>query len=197
MSEDAIKFDYMGFKNAGKQNTDRCLEVAKKNADMLGVKTIVIASTTGFTAKLACEKYFPPREYKVIIVTHNAYFKEGLAHEMPEGQRKDLISNGAIVVTGTLAFSGVQSSLEKTHGHWEFSNLFAKTIRTIMWDGVKVCMEIVMMAADAGEIDLVNEKEVISIAGTGQGADTCCLITPNTTRRFLDLRLKAILCKPL
>jgi hypothetical protein len=196
MSEDAVRFDYLGFKKPGKQNTDNCLEIAKKNADMLGIKTIIIASTTGFTAKLAC-KYFPTSDHKVIIVTHNAYFKEGLAAEMPEAERKELIKKGAVVVTGTLAFSGIQTSMEKVHGYWEFSNLFARAIRTIMWDGVKVCMEIVMMAADAGHIDLGTEKEVISIAGTGKGADTCCLITPNTTRKFLDMRIKAILCKPL
>jgi hypothetical protein len=197
MSEENIRFDYLGFNKPGKQNTDKCLETAKKNADMLGVKTVIVASTTGFTAKLACEKYFPPSDYKVIVVTHNAYFKEGLASEMPEEVRKELIKKGAAIVTGTLAFSGVQSSAEKAHGYWEFSNLFARTVRTIMWDGVKVCMEIVLMATDAGYIDLVTEKEVISIAGTGGGADTCCLITPNTTRSFLDMRVKAILCKPL
>jgi hypothetical protein len=43
------------FEKVGPQNTDKALEIAKKFADKLGVKDIVVASTTGFVAEKAAQ----------------------------------------------------------------------------------------------------------------------------------------------
>ena len=64
-----------------------------------------------------------------------------------------------------------------------------------MCQRIKVVMEIVLMACDAGSVDV--GEDVIAIAGTGRGADTCCLIKSTSTRLFEKLRIKAILAKPL
>ncbi|MHA1451616.1 MAG: pyruvate kinase alpha/beta domain-containing protein, partial [Promethearchaeota archaeon] len=77
----------------------------------------------------------------------------------------------------------------------DFSGVFAKSLRKILSDGVKVCHEISMMAADSGLVKLGSD--VISIGGTGRGADTVCWITANSSRDFLKTRIKAILVKPL
>jgi hypothetical protein len=52
----------------------------------------------------------------------------------------------------------------------------------------------VMMAADAG---LVPEKEeILTVAGTGRGADSVTLIRAAASKRFLDLKVLEILAKP-
>jgi len=38
------------FKNPGNENTDQTFQLAKERAKQLGIKTIIIASTTGRTA---------------------------------------------------------------------------------------------------------------------------------------------------
>ena len=70
----------------------------------------------------------------------------------------------------------------------------AKYFRTLFSQGIKVCMEIVIMAVDAGLIGNI-ERDVISIGGTGRGADIVCPIKPAATSLFDQLRVKAILAK--
>ena len=41
-----------------------------------------------------------------------------------------------------------------------------------------------------------TDEEVISIAGTGRGADTALVIQPANAQTFFDMRIKEIICKP-
>ena len=182
------------FDSTGKENTKETLELAKWNADLLNIKKIVIASTRGDTIREAI-KIFNPSIYKLIVVTHNYGFSEGLEQEFPEKLRNELEKQGIKVITGVLAFSGVGSSLLREYHQYDSTTMFARLIRTIMCQGIKVVMEIVLMACDAGAIKV--GEDVISIAGTGSGADTCCLIKSASTRLFENLRVKAILAKPI
>ncbi|RLE13768.1 hypothetical protein DRI96_02495 [Candidatus Aerophobetes bacterium] len=59
---------------------------------------------------------------------------------------------------------------------------------------MKVCVEIVLMAAENGAINI--DKKVIAIAGTNEGADTAVIIKPAYAHRFLDLEIREILTKP-
>jgi hypothetical protein len=59
---------------------------------------------------------------------------------------------------------------------------------------MKVCVEITLMAADAGSIDM--NHEIIAIGGTGKGADTAAVIMPAHTSSVCDLDIKEILAMP-
>ena len=72
--------------------------------------------------------------------------------------------------------------------------VFARLVRLTMGDGLKVCMEIATMAADAGLVRV--DVDALCIAGTGRSADTACIIKPAYSRDFTELRVKQILCKP-
>jgi hypothetical protein len=59
---------------------------------------------------------------------------------------------------------------------------------------MKVCVEIALMAADAG---LVTAGEpCLAVAGTGQGADTAVVLLPANVQDFFDLRVLEVLAKP-
>jgi hypothetical protein len=182
------------FEKSGKQNTEQALALAKENADILGIKHIIIASTEGFTAEKAVE-IFNPEKYNLIVITHSYGFRMGINQEFNDDTRMDLTNKGAQVYSGTHVYSGIGPSLYNEWKHMDSSNLFAKSIRKIFCDGIKVCHEITMMAVDSGLIPIGSE--VISVAGTGRGADTVCWITANSSRDFLNVRIKAILAKPL
>jgi len=62
-------------------------------------------------------------------------------------------------------------------------------------EGFKVAVEIAAMAADAGLVR--TDEDIISIAGTGKGADTALVIRPAISKRLFDLRVKKILAKPI
>jgi len=59
---------------------------------------------------------------------------------------------------------------------------------------MKVAVECLLMAADAGLLDM--SQEVISIAGTSSGADTAIVCKPAYPRTFLQLEIREVLAKP-
>ena len=191
-----INLEVTYFEKGGPQNTERALEIAKKYADQFGIKEIVIASTTGMTAQKA-KKVFDPKKYRLIIVTHSYYFGgTDKRQEFPEEQIEDLRKEGLIIFSATHAFGSVERSFRISLKSWAPVEIMAKYIRTNFSQGTKVCMEIATMVADAGLISNLDDN-IISIGGTGRGADTVCLIKPMPTGLFHQLRVKAILAKPL
>jgi hypothetical protein len=62
-------------------------------------------------------------------------------------------------------------------------------------EGMKVAVEITAMAADAGLVR--TDEEVVSIAGTGRGADTALVVRPAISRRLFNMRIERILAKPV
>ncbi len=190
-----VEFTAVYFDKPGELNTDTALTVAKRAADQLGIKTIICASTWGTTA-LKLPGVFDSKKYNLVVVTHNYGFPAAGKVEIPDDIRSKLCKQGVMVFTGTLPFSGVDTAIRKGLNMYDYPSFFAKMTQGIFSDGTKVCMEIVMMAADAGLIPDWNQ-DVIAIAGTGKGADTAWVIKPVSSRGFLDLRLKMLLCKPL
>jgi len=60
--------------------------------------------------------------------------------------------------------------------------------------GMKVAVECLLMAAEAGL--LAMDQEVISIGGTSDGADTAIVCWPAYPRTFLSFEVREILAKP-
>jgi hypothetical protein len=191
-----INLDVLYFEKGGPQNTDKALDIAKKYATKFGIKEIVIASTTGMTAQKA-RNIFDLNKHKLIIVTHSYYFGgTEKRQEFPEELMEDLRKEGLIVFSTTHAFGSVERSLRMSLKQWAPIEIMAKYLRENFSQGTKVCMEIATMVADAGLISNLDD-DIICIGGTGRGADTVCLIKPMTTSLFHQLRVKAILAKPL
>ena len=71
--------------------------------------------------------------------------------------------------------------------------IIAETLR-LFSQGVKVCVEISIMAADGGL--LPTDSEVIAIGGTGNGVDTALVLKPAHMRNFFDLRINEIIAMP-
>lgn len=184
------------FEKGGAHNTDKALEIARKYADQFNIKDIIVASTTGMTATKAIE-IFSPQKYNLVVITHSYYFV-GLnkRQEFPEDQLSALKAKGVNIFTGTHALAGPERSLRLSLKQWGPIEIMAKYLREHFSQGTKVCIEMAVMAADAGLIEDI-EKDIICVAGTGRGADTVCLIQPAPTSLFDRLRVKAILAKPL
>ncbi|MCD6503719.1 MAG: hypothetical protein J7K58_05825 [Euryarchaeota archaeon] len=181
------------FDKPGKENTDTTLKLAKERAEELGIKDVIIASTTGYTARKALE-VFSPRDYNLVVVTHCHGFREPNRNEFPEDLREELINKGVKVLTTTHALSGsVERAIRKQLGTWMPVEIIANTLR-IFGEGMKVVVEIVLMAADAGLIR--TDTDVLAIAGTERGADTAVVLRPEYTFKFFDLEIKEIICMP-
>jgi len=178
------------FDRPGPQNTQRVLEVARERARELGIKTILVASTTGATGVEAA-RYF--QGHNVVVVTHSTGFREPNMQELKEENRQAIEAAGARILTCPHAFGGVGRAVRKKLGTYEVEEIVAYTLR-IFGEGMKVAVEITLMAADAGLVR--TDEEVIAIAGTGRGADTAIVVKPANVQNFFDLRVVEVLCKP-
>jgi hypothetical protein len=113
---------------------------------------------------------------------------------MSERSRTEIENLGAKVLTTTHAFAGVSRGIRKALGTYTTAELLAVAYRTF-GQGTKVAAEIAMMAADSGLVPV--DKDIVSIAGTGRGADTAWLVQPAYTSNFPELKMRVCLCKPM
>ena len=176
------------FAKAGKANTDALLRAARSRAAALGVRQVVVASTHGFTAHRA-QAAFAGTGVEVIAVTIAAsYDAEGWT--MTDAERARLRRAGLTVFTGTHALSGGLSDGLEAPGVQDV----ASKVLYRFCQGMKVAVEVALMAADAGLLDM--RREIIAVGGTGEGADTAIVVKPACTRTFRKLEIREIIGKP-
>ena len=109
-------------------------------------------------------------------------------------ERERLTKRGLKVLTGIHALGdGMASAFSEKYG--------GKPLEAVVRDafykfgqGMKVCVEVVLMAADAGLIPM--DGEMMAIAGTGEGTDTYIVVKPTYPRTFFDLEIREIVAKP-
>jgi hypothetical protein len=179
------------FDEPGKENTDEVLRLAGLRAEELGIKTILVASTTGNTALKAVEVF---RGARIVAVSHFTGMREPNTQDFTEENRQKLVSAGGAVLTATHLFSGLGRAMRKKFKMYLFEETVANTLR-IFGQGMKVVCEIALMAADAGLVR--TDEDIIVIGGTGRGADTAVVLRPVNSEDFFDLKVREILCKPL
>jgi len=179
------------FDTPGKQNTDETIKAAHKRAKDLGLIDIVVASTSGDTGFKACEVF---RDFNVVVVTHHAGFEKPGESQLLKPNEDKIRSMGGKIFTGIHGLSGVERAIRFKWNTIEPQEIIADALR-IFGNGTKVCTEIVIMAADAGLIQI--DKDVVAIAGSGSGADTALVISPVHANNFFAMKVKEIICKPL
>ena len=178
------------FDRPGRQNTEEVLVIAKRRAEELGIKTIVVASTVGDTAVKAMEVF---KGLKVIAVTHTTGFLSPDTQEFTDENRRIVEDKGGTVLTTGHAFFGVSRAMRNKLNTVAIGDIIANILR-IFGEGMKVACEIALMAADSGLVR--TDEDVIAIGGTSRGADTAIVLKPVNTHNFFDLRVREILCKP-
>lgn len=179
------------FEKAGEQNTKTLLKFVKKYVKQENIRNIVVASTTGRTGADAVNIF---KGYNVVVVAHAYGFKESGKNELQKEYQQDICSKGGKIFAGTHALSSAERAVRKDFGTIQPLELIANVLRRL-GDGTKVCVEITLMAADAGLIPV--DKDIVAIGGTGRGADTALRIRPANSAKFFDLKIKEVIAKPL
>ncbi len=195
------------FEKPGKEHTEETLRIALGAAKERGIGTVLVSSTTGYTAEEAVE-VFEGSGLRLVVVTHQTGYRDPGVQLMPQEVRERLEGAGATVVTGTDVLTGgvevgmgrqrpEASEAQQGRLPWivpPVNVVVANTLR-LFGQGVKVCAEIAMMAADAGVVP--PDEPVVCVAGSHAGADTAMVLIPSTSNRIRDMRLQEILAKPL
>ncbi len=173
------------FERTGKENTPEVLRLVKERAQARGINRIVLASTRGDTAKAAVDA-FAGTDLRLVVIPHQFGFGE--RQGFPQELVSELEKKGHRVHFGTMLFH-----TEDLYGV-RAPRTMATLLRTFC-QGIKVCVEIVLMACDGGLIG--QGEKVIAVAGTGAGADTAIMATSAPSTRLGDLHIHEIICKPL
>ncbi len=95
---------------AGKENTQRTLQIAKEEAIKRGIKHIVVASTYGDTG-LAAAELLKGTEINLIVVTHNTGIREEGVQPLSPDTRNKIEELGGHVHTGTMVLRGLGTAL--------------------------------------------------------------------------------------
>ena len=178
------------FEKSGRNNTDLTLKLAKTRAEQLGVRNVVVASSTGVTGVKASVVF---KGCNVIVVASVVGFGEPNVNRFLPENRSAIESNGGKIVQSTHAFGTLGRAVNRRFGVIQVDEIIAHVLR-LFGAGTKVACEIACMAVDAGL--LRTDEEVIGIGGSGGGADTAIVLKPSNTHTFFDTRIKEIICKP-
>ena len=183
------------FDKPGEANTSDAIRFAILRAKELSIKKIVVASTSGSTAK-KCHEALKVTELKLIIVTHVVGFSKPGEWEFDAKTAAKLRKEGVVIITGTHALSGLERALSRSPrvGGGSRTEAIAEALRRVIAVGLKVAVECVLIAADNGSVDV--DEEVIALGGTMSGADTVCVIRPAHTANFFDLQVREIVAMP-
>ena len=179
----------MYFESPGKTNTENAVTLALKVAEEKNIKFIVVASSSGDTAKLLKST----STINIICVTHANGYPEPGKSEMSQEIRSELADLGIKVLTTTHVLSGAERGISKDFSGAYPVEIIAHSLR-MLGQGVKVCVEVSIMALDAGLIPY--GEPVIAVGGTDNGADTAVIITPSHASKIFDTKLHEIICKP-
>ena len=175
----------------GSKNTDEVITAVKSYLERESVKHVVVASSSGATGVKFADAIGDMANLTVVTY-HTGFSKEGVQN-LEEHNREVLESKGIKIVTQSHVFSGIERSISKKFGGISPVEIIAETLRSLFGHGLKVCIEVTIMAADSGEIPI---EDVIAVGGTGGGADTAILIRPAHMNNFFDAKVREFIIIP-
>jgi len=199
MNEEYIVRKITYFKYCGEINTENVLYLARERCEKLGIKKLVIASETGRSALRALD-IFKGMNIKLIVVTHYPAKTWGPKGDIPIGLmrreysriREKLLEKGVKIIQGTRPFAPPSRGIK-----WDYptaEGIIDKTLE-IFGAGMKIAIEVALIATDAGEVD--EGEEIVSCAGTYKGLDTALVVeTAYSMNFFKKFEVKEIIAKP-
>lgn len=188
------KSDILYLDAPGGKNTDKVLSAVAVRLKKGDIKHVVVASDSGKTGLKAISRLKSSGALVVVVTEHCGFDKEGEC-AMTKETEQDIIGAGHKVVCATHALSGVERSISRKIGGASRVESIAEALRALFGQGMKVAVEITIMAADNGAIPC-GDVEVIAIGGTGWGADTACVVRPAHSNGFFNFRVREIIAIP-
>jgi hypothetical protein len=175
----------------GPQNTEDVIDAVTAYIARSGLERVVVASTTGSTATKFAKAL--ENKAKLIVVTHHTGFSQEGAQRFDAEKRRNLELQGITVLTQSHVLSGVERSISRKFGGVSRVETISEALRSLLGHGLKVCVEIAIMAADAGVIPIAD---IVAVGGTGSGSDTAVVIRPAHMNNFFDARIREIIVIP-
>lgn len=190
-----VKCEILYLGAPGGKNTDKVLGAVVERLKEGDIEHIVVASGSGETGLKAVKK-LKSSGAKIVVVTEMCGSENEGENAMAPKMERRLLDAGAKIVRGTHALSGVERSVNKKIGGSSRVETISESLRSLFGQGMKVAVEITVIAADNGAIPCGPDAEIVAIGGTEWGSDTAVVVRPAHSNGFFNLRVKEILAIP-
>ena len=189
-----IKREVFFFDKFGVQNTDYTLEAAKERVKQGDIEHVVVASISGKTA-LRVAQVLTSLNISIVCVSGPPSWSifEEYDYPMVKGEIREKLEELNVLIidkTPSTLSDTIEYSFAR-YGYIPASFVVAETLLAIGGYGMKTAVEAVLMATDCGAIPAYTP--IISIAGSGSGADTAivskstyspCFFSKDSNKRF-------------
>jgi hypothetical protein len=190
------------FGEPGKENTERVVAAVVDRLAAGDLDTVVVASTTGYTALTFSEALAGRSDVTLISVGETPLIKEwGAEWPVLETETKLELERRGIIVADRIPYLMHSSVLD--YSKWK-APIPEEVLRETLYafgQGMKVAVECVLIAVACGFLEPF--QDVIAVGGTSRGADTAIVMRatyPNhvfSTDDAKRLKIRELLCKPL
>jgi hypothetical protein len=181
------------FEAVERDTTPDVIDCVLRRLEKGDVRHVVVATSSGVTGSRFSEA-LAGENAELVCVSHHAGFRTADLLDLEPEYASELREAKVPVLIASHALSGIGRSISTRFGGATPVEVIAHTLR-LFGQGMKVCVEIAVMAADAGLIP--TDRDAICVGGTGRGADTAVVLRPAHMNTFFDLRVREILCKPI
>jgi hypothetical protein len=187
-----MKRELLLFEEAGPKNTEATLEAVRRRAKELGIRHLVVATSTGDTVLKALDA-FGSADVEIVGVTLLAGYWQ--VYGAPDAAKmKEAQARGARILTATHTLMGnVEAAIREKFGGLPPVEIIAHTYYTFC-QGMKVAVEVATGAADAGLVP--TDRDIIAVAGTGSGCDTAIVMQAACSIRFFETNIREIIAMP-
>ncbi len=179
------------FNESGSENTDDVLEVVYRRIQEGGIRSVVVARSSGETG-LRFAKRMAGETNLVIVSSHAGYSSPGV-WDFDQEALKEIEARGGKIVRQSHILSGLERTFTNRFSGVSHTEVLAEALRSLFGVGMKVAIECTVMAADGGAIPI---EKTIAVGGTEWGADCARVVWPSHCNNFFDFRVLEILAKP-
>ena len=178
-----VKRDVYYFDEPGEGNTQLVIEAVSQRLEVGGIKKVIVASTSGETAAKFARSLKGKTE---LICVSEASYRREWGEEWPclkqeFGQELERLGV-AIIDRAPYVFHN--SVLEAARWPGDFPERLVKETLYCFGQGMKVAVEVALMAASCGYA--TPYEDVIGVGGSGKGADTAIVLRATYPASLFD-----------
>ena len=190
------------FDKPGKRNTEKVVEAVLKRLAEGDLNTIVVASTTGYTALEFSQALQGQEGITLISVGETPLIREwGTEWPVLRPETRQELERRGVIVADRIPYLMHSSVLD--YSQWKAPSA-EELLRETLYafgQGLKVAVEVVLIAVACGFLEPF--QDVIAVGGTSRGADTAIVVRATYPNHVFSqdaakrLKIHEILCKPL
>ena len=189
------------FEKAGKHNTGKVIEAVVQRLAEGDVKTVVVSSTTGYTAHAFSEALQGHDYITLISVAESALVREwGAEYPTLKPQTKEELERRGVIVVDKVSYVFHHSPFDDSKWQVPTPEEIARETLYAFGQGLKVAVEVVLIAVTMGILEPF--QDVVAVGGTHRGVDTAIVMNATYPNYIFSqdpgkrLQIHEVLCKP-